>query len=433
MSEHQLYYVLIYVILTIFVYYSYKKSSNFNINTVLLLDYAVCAICSLVFYLANNVFETTERAFYNITLVPILFIFGMNMLISYPLLRVKYENIGELIINNKLIDIIKIILTICAFPIFLDSITIIPQLLSTDLGSMISDVHDAQLNKDGNFSAAIGFNALSIQLLRFVTYFQLLTPIILIDNINRGGRKIYTMGLFLCIYIVVLNSILCGSRANVVYELIMIGLSYTLYMGFIQSSLRAKLTRIIISVLSIVGVLVSAMTILRFSYSDPSEAISNMVGYAGEGLLQFSEYCWDLDTHSWGDKCFPYFKELMGMSVKTSSTLSFGDAWSELLDITTWIFYTMVGSFVMDFGVYNTVLIYIIFTFINYWIISRLDTRYLSSLYLLLMEYNVLASSFAYFYYSVGNKVLIMHIVVYILLRTFEKHQTIHNISISKK
>ena len=180
----------------------------------------------------------------------------------------------------------------------------------------------------------------------------------------QNKRNIYlTFGLIVSCSIGLLSFLYIGERGGFFYITVTIIVTYF----SLRHLMIEKITKIInylgLSLLFIFIIPMVSLTVSRFG--EGSLLFNSIMGYIGQGNLNFNIYAFDNNGIRYGDRVFSLFKEILGFDNVPRNFVERRLKYPEL-KINDEVFVTYVGDFVLDFGPTIAFLILTIFSLYAY-------------------------------------------------------------------
>lgn len=181
---------------------------------------------------------------------------------------------------------------------------------------------------------------------------------------THNKRNIYlTVGLIASCFIGLLSFLYIGERGGFFYITVTIIVTYF----SLRHLMIERITKIInylgLSLLFIFLIPIIALTVSRFG--EGSFLYNSIIGYIGQGNLNFNIYTFDNNGIRYGDRVFSLFKEMLGFDNVPRNFVERRLKYPEL-KINDEVFVTYVGDFVLDFGPIIAFLIFVIFSLYAY-------------------------------------------------------------------
>ena len=348
-----------YIIFWIILYSFYVAKYRFKITftSFCFLYYALAAVFSLFLYnFSNGLFRTYDR----ITIYPFIYL-SICYLVSF-MPTYFYEKQGCKIGVNKaqyqIIDILSIILSICAVLPFFESLIQLPSSLSS---TAVANVYDRRLM---GIETSDYLSWISRKFYYIIMLSSLLVPICLFLQINKKRKNKYVIFcLILCVVVNAMHEMIRGSRSGLVQNMMYLLAVYLLFRNNLEKKIQAWVK---FWGLFIAGISVSTMMIVsisRFS-THQNRNLGNvyewMSVYAGEGIINFNNDLWYIKGSTGGYRTCSFF-----MGLKDGKMPSVSDIWDggDKLGVYGNIFYTWVGEFFFDYGKYYTLPMIILLSF----------------------------------------------------------------------
>lgn len=348
---------LILWLITFIIYQRRRK--YFGAGSLLLLFYTSIAFVGV--HLFNNPFS--DVVFEELKLFPYIYLYGMMMLATLPVLKFKENEIQHIQQpSNISLNIICFIVIIASLfqliPIFTDfSNGISRMLVDNSAGAdiyndMISNYDQAGSGQIHNLPAIICNLTSNIAILML---FYLLT---------REIKNIFfIVGLSVSVLLLVLGSIAVGGRGGVINLLFTVLITFILLRKLMTDKVRKNIKRIGIIVVSLIAIPIMLITFSRFGEEGNNYAFNSMEWYYGQSFLNFNNYGLEANGIRNGDRTAALFKQII-WSETPRNYLERREKYSYMkMDEST--FYTFVGDFTLDYGPILSFLIFVcVFPFI---------------------------------------------------------------------
>lgn len=366
--------------LILFIVYT-KKKKTFDIGSIILLCWIIGSMGSVYYY----TFEVSYLSYDNIKLIPLLYLFLVNLMMFYPFLKTDYSKITVIDTYNlkSVLRIISIFFSIIGLPIL---VNLILRLSSFSLlGSMLADMYNFDEDK-----ASIIFFPIIKPLYSIIRHFTNFVIFLFFYNLTLAKRnKFIIIGLGICIFGFFLTNLLSGSRGGILTTLLTCGF-YAIFMKYAYTKkIYKKLYKLAIFAVGLIIIGVAAISISRISDMSQQKGRDLLMDqwisqYAGEGIIRFDNTIWHSDTKLKGYQCLPYIYSFFDPRVKNlDEEMNFLEG---KVKYPLTVFYTYVGDFVIDFGIIGAVLIlFIIQRIINY-LIKRKRNK-ISMYHLIILSY----------------------------------------------
>lgn len=423
-------YVLYFLLLFLY-FYRNNKEGKYKLVLVVIGVYLFSAIAGVVLYNSKNSY------FSNLTLLPALFYFALFYIAIIPLKKCDVSQIARFEINDKFVRYLCIFLLLTSLLPFLESVLKIRSFFAmADVGEYMAEMHDDR--QTGEQKQTVVLSTVSTQLLRFSLWFSELIPILLFYLIVKFKKfNIYAIGLLISQVLVLLNSMLTGGRSAFAYLIIYYIFIYYLFSSQFSVSARKRIQRIFFVIGGVAITFLLLITVWRFQSrnsgdSDSSQAIVEwMAVYAGEGMLNFNEYVWNVKTETEGDRTIPYFKSLVGLHT-FEENFERREYWENKTGIPEFIFYTTIGNYVQDFGLlFGSILVIVISRLVSKATVKN-RLRKVYNIFIIALYYRVLSLGIFFFPYGGYNggktlvKIFIIVLVMYFIDKNTNKKYVAH-------
>lgn len=390
-----------------------RKIRRFTVVSALLLFYGISAAVAV--HLFNH--PLSSGIFKEITLLPLLYLYGMLILTFSPLFKTdrfyhkEIERPSPLVYNVFCILIIVIMLMNIGQTFRNFGTTFNSMIMNSDAAA---DIYDDIKTIAKDTGSGIS-NLLSVLQNLFADF-----PIfLLIYQLTQPKKNvIITIGLILAALVSPMTSITVASRGALVNFLIGIAMWYIFMRPWISRKTKRYFGIISLSLLSVFMVAFLLITNSRFSkeYMEEDYALYSLENYYGQPFLNFDNYGLDAGGIRYGDRTATGIKGLfVGFDNVPKNYVERVLKYNQL-KINETSFYTFVGDFTIDFGPVFAALIFIVFALffrsqlqING---NKIPFHKLIIVYLLI---SILCKGLPLFPYSniIGNLKLLLFIVVY--------------------
>ena len=353
--------LLIYIGVWVITYWIYKKNRAFvSIGTFFIVENLVFAVCSLLLY--ND--PVTKNTWHNITFLPFVYLFAMLMMAARPLLCYNTAEIDR--IRKPDNKIFKVFFWV----IIVSSLLQIPRIL-VDLQDGLFYIF---ANIDNAAEVYAERNELSLKETHASADFIINSPLSIIANIfsdfciflfyyiqtlKSGNRKVQVL-LFLIIVLALLRPISQADRTQAMLTVLTIIATYFLFNDFISKGKKKQMKYFIVILMSIIFIPIAIITASRFSTSEGGVS-SSVIKYMGEENLYFSNNVFDANGTREGERTCNIFKQMLGYTNVATDVRSLRNKYPSLgIDDTHYT--TFVGDFVIDFGPYIPVVLFVVFS-----------------------------------------------------------------------
>lgn len=402
MSE---FYYTIFNALLYFIPLYWSLKTRRYIITLISIIWLLCSIIGIFYYL--NPFRIM---FYPLMIKPFLYLYVLFLTSILPFVGYNKTRLEECRygVNFKLFSFLISLLAFCSFEPTIETIVTI----ITRGASNLSKAYDSGVDPRAYFSF-VGKYLFSI-----VDYFKFVTPILFFIylSIKSVRKKWKTVGLVLAVSLPMLNNLANGQRFYVVLLTYSLIYNYLFFYHKIDVKTKMKLRKY--SLIGGAGVLFLfvAISIARFgnnsSYSSEYGASYQVIRYMGESMINFNTETFHIKKFLGGHNSFTGFYSYFLHEDRDI------DAQNDIIGVTTNVFSTYIGNFVMDYGLVVTAII-IVITSIIMLVFVRRQNRILGVNYLIILYLyaNILLFGTTYFIYQNG----FIHMLFAIMIAMFFK------------
>jgi oligosaccharide repeat unit polymerase len=388
-------YIFLYSALWLFfACFYFNKTRKITLGGVILLVYSFSSLTSIYFYSNTDSFQGVSFSLYSF-----LFLFFCIFICIKPL--VQFSNkISSLELRIKpdvyyFVNLFVLLFFPFIVNIFIESLFLCISADNTNLGAVYemesSSIIDG-LSFLGKKSAFLVGRMVYVWPILFFLYL-----------LNYKKYKVYAFIVLLAFFSDILLGYACAERVRIVRQLMYFVIIYILFIPSLCGKIK-KIVNVSMLMLSIIVVLfLTYITVSRYELRENAVAdnIFTWISlYTGEGPLRFAQYLPNLDANTNGDTCFSFFKDLLGLD--TFDNLDERRFYYQnKLGIPTYIFYTFIGDWYIDLGIFGA----LIFSIILYWGQMSLYKKITIRKYITLTDLFVLSSlslifMFGFMYYA---------------------------------
>ena len=350
------YYIIAYTFFWIITYLYHRRSNKyFGSASFLLILNVIYGISSFILY------NDPIMGYYKVTFWPFVYLYIAELIILYPLLRYRDNEIVQIEdVNIKLVktySYVYVISAIFRFPTIFSHISTGIAILVSGLdggNELYKASHDMTYTGVGfiESTAAIIYNVFTD--LGVLMFFYLLSV--------KDKDPILRYGFILAFIATLLLPISMGLRTGVIMQSLIIIIAFICMRQFLPKETSKKFIRYGSIVGSSIFALFMILSISRFSWREGGTS-TYFLSYAGQAPLNFNERVLDAGGIRYGDRTANTFKQILGYSNVPTTITGVRDKYPSLR-IDDSLFTTFVGDFVLDYGPITTLIIFIVFTII---------------------------------------------------------------------
>ena len=251
--------------------------------------------------------------------------------------------------------------------------------------------------------------------------------------VSKQRKKLVILTISFILFNVVL-SLARAQRGPAVSVLLTLLLTYCSFIRFIPDILKKRIRVLAIITAVLIAIPFIAISHSRFDRSDGGIE-SSFYAYLGQENLNFAIYAFDNNGIRYGDRVFPVFKRILGFE-KVPKNFWERRAKYPHLKINDEVFIGYVGDFVLDFGPFFAVILFLFFTAILSHIIKiRAGTVFFHQLIAFnMLAYVGIVGGMKLFPFADGGALVLMtYILVYLLFWFDANTKRINNHKISLK
>lgn len=402
--------------ITLILYYKCKKSIDLGFYTLFILT--LFSSMSLMFYL-HPFFPFTIHAGYRAGIgysesyYASLYLYTCYIVWLIPLLKLK-QNYSEIIVNNKKVRELFIIFIVFSF-VF--SLLVLPKAFSginaSDLATHKNEIQQHGIRyASGVMSVFVLFYGRFSDAIVFLFFYSL--------TLKKEKLLIKNCLGVASILPVILQTFATSHRFSIVFLLINMFTAFVLFKDlYSRKTLRYIKIFIIITLLFTCFIVVD-FSAKRFSHSGHASGNFFVLKYAGEGMVNFNTLLFNnLEEKFEGNLTIPVVRKLLGLE-HTKGDQERKIKYSNV-NFPNYLFYTFVGGFVADFGLFATL---VIFCMICATMLRKIKQAYkqqihLCDIFLIYILTIILLKGIFYYHYKdyEGNMKIISLFLFYAYLR----------------
>ncbi|MDR1582434.1 MAG: oligosaccharide repeat unit polymerase [Prevotellaceae bacterium] len=380
--------------LAVLVWYQYRKK-EITAVTYILSIWLASSVFSIFHVIASDSFE-------RLSLLPSLYFYACFLISLYPVYKFDENCLKNIRVNEVMLNIfIWGISAVAIIPFFENLIHLIDSyLLHPDTYSMYSMYEKrgvANVNKSDLYSwlSPVGRICNSAVLL-----FRSLTLLLFFYCLTREKiDKLKILGILMVLLNMIFFWLLTSARVSVTFLFLFFLFFLLLFRKVIPKRILKKIAFFSLVIAGMMMVGVGIITIARFENHDLRASISLLDWislYLGEGLANFNDSMWHILRHTEGDRSFYFLKNLLGYD--NIDILAFRERWNEInTNVKPQVFYTYLGDWYSDLGVYFTILLTIVLSLITRLVTLRRNSISFASLYIYLSFCYIFVNGFTIF------------------------------------
>ncbi len=364
----------------------------------------LCAVIGIIYSLIP--FTQTSH---DITIAPYLYIYILFIigLLPISLLRPIDGDEIKVVYNEGIVYGIVVVLAICSYIPFIESFI---QIAFSGLDNLASNYEDRPDDFDNRaYFTFIGRFFYSVE-----EYFEFLTPTFLFVYVTMFKEKEMwiVLGLIVALLNPLFNNFANGQRYYAVVFVYMILYNYLLFYKMIDERQRKMLGQLTLVVGAFLGLLFISISLNRTSNgTEELGAAYQFVRYLGESMYNFNTDCYWITDYVGGEHSLKGFYTYLGINNTT-----IGDRTS-ILGVISNNFYTYIGAFVMDFGLFPTFVFLSLVALFFYILVRWLDKEINIGILIVISLYaNMLLFGTTYFIYENGFIHFVWAIILSVIL-----------------
>lgn len=363
----------------------------------------LCAVTGIIYSLIP--FSQTSN---DITIAPYLYLFVLFIIGLLPISKLRPIDGEELkvVYNERMVYGIVVVLAICSFLPLIESFIHIAFSGLDNLASIYEDRQD-------DFDSRAYFTFIGRIFYSVEEYFEFLTPTFFFVYVTMYKEKEnwIILGLTAALLNPLFNNLANGQRYYTVIFVYMILYNYLLFYKLFDEQQKKLLGKFSLIVGAFLGLLFLSISLNRTNIgTEELGAVYQFIRYMGESMYNFNTDCFWVTDYVGGEQSLKGFYSYLGID-----NTSIEDR-SSLLGIVSNVFYTYIGAFVMDYGLFFSFILLSLVALLFYRIITKLDKEVNIGILIIISLYaNMLLFGTTYFIYENG----FIHFVWAIILSVF--------------
>jgi oligosaccharide repeat unit polymerase len=303
----------------------------------------------------GGVLLCSQNAYQAPGFLPLLHVYGMVLLLVWPIYKFREGNIQVVRFSQ-----IRVYLLFSYFVAIVSIVGYLSHLSDTISQVIVAFKHEsfqvayrATRVADSDKSGLSASNALLV----VASAMDAVVPFLFFSLLSIPKHYLLKLTLFVCGVFSLLNCVATAGRNGLIFFIIVFTGTTMLFWNV----LSAKVRKVVLAsgigiVLGLVSIVIM-ITLSRFNDNENSNPMDSVLDYAGQPMLNFSEYIYAAKTTSNGDMNFPLFRAVLGLNYSTSLHMR-NHTWEPSLGVPLGVFYTFVGDFLLDFGGYISLFLF---------------------------------------------------------------------------
>lgn len=401
-------------------FYLRKKTTLLTPSRTIVGMYLFFSFCSLALYLFYADCDPI-LVFRNQTTMPFLYLFITITILLIPIIYYDNSEVKKIQCpSNKIIIYFVNLYIIC-------SIAMVPSIFASLQEGIVRIMLDAEsgaeLYQEFHENESIGGTkaAIIMRLFSFISNYcyEVFVFVFFYGLANNLFHKKKLLVVTIIIIIQLLIPISRGLRTMFLMKFIPIVFSAIIFYSFYNNSFRLFFKKITIYFLIAVSIPFVLLTVGR-SLAGSGNPLESPVIYTGQAPLVFNKYCFYVNGTREGNRTCNEFKKILGFE-NVPEVMNMRNHYS-YLRIDDGHFYTFVGDFVLDFGLWISFIIMTFLSFIVYKITkTKHDYILFHQLLILFFLMCIIAEGAMYlFTYSYKNNWIIIVVIIAAIVFKFD-------------
>jgi oligosaccharide repeat unit polymerase len=344
-------------------FFYYKKKRALDLGFFLLAVFFLSSVGSCWYY----TYYVASHSYTNLSLIGFIYLFGLIIVCLLPILKQNMSAVRYIRTYQ-----VSTFLTVCSFIFVFASIIPFIQLVSKlsigSIGLSLGKMYET--NEDTANLLFSGAGKISFAVIR---HFTDVIFVLWGYQLTLQKKNYFLLfGLSISLLTFLLFGFLSGSRGGILFNIVGIFSVFIILKNVFDKKIIKHFTRW--GLISIIGVafLFFLISTSRFDYalSESGDSESSLLRwisqYLGEGMMRFNHTIWNLNTYMNGVQNFNYFLDIFGF-VSFSNYDNLINYYGMKLQTPVDVFYTFIGDFVIDFGIFGA----LVFCLIIYWLLKK--------------------------------------------------------------
>lgn len=389
------------------------KRKKINVGTFILSIMTISHLGAFFYYDVLSSFGTLIH----IEITPLIYLYTTILICLYPFL--SHNSIRNINTNGnmQLIEALSLFIIIISIEPFLENILLLLKSSNVDYSDVYRDRMDGELQNYSFIGTKLMGWSFHFRIFAVTAFFYFCT--------KEKQYKYIKLGLGGVLLNYLLTGINNGSRGDLMALTFLYLCCFLLLYSSFPRKFIFQIRKIFLIMLIPVTLLFVTITLDRFNSSTNSNRTLAgwLLLYSSEGPIKFCNEMWDGEHNTNGDVNMNFLKDMLGL--KTYKTYEERDShYLAKNGRRIEVFYTFIGDFVSDFGIFWTFILCLCLMLICIKLYSHNNTIKFSSVMLLLYFAHLYSIGFAsnlYRSYNQQKSVFITLIIFFILNITSKK------------
>jgi oligosaccharide repeat unit polymerase len=368
--------------------------------------YGVVASCGLaLFYRSYGVYKPAG-------FLPFFHVYVMVLIVTVPLYRFRDGCVNVVVLPKR--SLFLSYLYFVGFVCLVGLLTRLPESISQAQDAFGNVYRTAQLMG----SEKTGLSVVNLPLV-IANAMAEIVPFLILCLLTVKNHRVLKCVLVACSVLWLVNWVGSAGRNGLIFYCINITGAIILFWNVLPAKMRKQILAVSFGLGVVLIATVVIITFSRFRDREDLPPLDSLLVYAGQPMMHFSEYVYEARVQANGDINFPLIRALLGLPYSASLAIR-NSTWETQLDVPLGFFYTVVGDFILDFGVLPSLMIFMaisLFVLIN--TRTKASVVELHELFLIYMLFLFVIQGAFYFSYKTitGNLQIMFMICSYIFFR----------------
>lgn len=390
------------------------KKKKFNVGIFILSIMTISHLGAIFYYDILSSFGTLIH----IEMTPLIYLYTTILICLYPFL--SHNGIRNINTNGnmRLIQALSFFIIIISIEPFIENMILLFHSSDVNYSDVYSDRMDGKLQNYSFIGAKLMGWSSHFRIFAVAAFFYFCT--------KEKQYKYVKLGLGGVLLNYLLMGINNGSRGDLMTLTFLYVCCFLLLYSSFPRKFIFQIRKIFLIILIPVTLIFATITLDRYNSGTSNKTLVGwLLLYSSEGPIKFCNEMWNGEHNTNGDVNMNLFKDILGLKTYTT----YEDRENHYIaknNRRIEVFYTFIGDFVSDFGIYWTFILCLCLMRICVTLYSHNNTIKFSSIMLLLYLAHLYSIGFAsnvYRSYNQQKSIFITLIIFFILNITSQKHK----------
>lgn len=408
------------VLTTIFLIYLFYTKRPW-VSRILVSIWLVSFICACV-YAQFGLFGMVD-----VTYSSIVYLDACLLIYLYPLFMNEVDLVCDIPDKTiRLCECLLLVLGVLYLVPFFENVVHFIDTFSAPSDSIL-DVYYDKMDIDTRDEIVTWLDPISLHITQTLSRFNRL-PLLLLFLIFTKRTTIKYKNYFfyfIAVFTPILGDINSSGRGAFAFFILSVIILYFLFKQNLTIKIPKALLMIVSSIIGVSIVGIFAITTMRADSYNADEWIWTSL-YFGEGSVRFGDQMWNIKCSTLGDNSFSYFTSLFGFEAITDP-LQRRLVWNEgVTGVDPVRFYTFVGDWFSDLGVYFTLPLIALLSFLVNRYLKR-NSHGLIGVFLVFIYIYIIATGYTYYCFKAayGQYTVLFSVIVLYIITKLKRNENI--------